>query len=250
MAMVGDRPGADVAASPAKVIEMTKAKGLQIVDLRFTDLFGMWQHFSIPATGLSDELFEEGIGFDGSSIRGFQSIDESDMLLMADAGTATADPLSRIPTLLLTCDVYDPVTRGRYTRDPRFVAQKAEEHVKKSGVATTAYFGPEAEFFVFDDIRYDQTANTSYYFIDSNEAAWNTGRDEKPNLGYKPRHKEGYFPVPPSDSLQEFRSELMLKMQEAGVEVEVHHHEVATAGQNEIDMKFAPLVRMADNVML
>ncbi len=250
MAIVGDRPGADVAVSPAKAIEMAKAKGLQIVDLRFTDLFGMWQHFSIPMTELSGELFEEGIGFDGSSIRGFQSIDESDMLLVGDPGTATVDPLSRIPTLLLTCDVYDPVTRGRYTRDPRFIAQKAEEHVKKSGVATTAYFGPEAEFFVFDDIRYDQTANTSYYFIDSNEAAWNTGRDEKPNLGYKPRHKEGYFPVPPSDSLQEFRSELVLKMAEAGVEVEVHHHEVATAGQCEIDMRFKTLTKMADQMQM
>ncbi|MGQ0551408.1 MAG: type I glutamate--ammonia ligase [Armatimonadota bacterium] len=229
---------------------MAKAKGLQIVDLRFTDLFGMWQHFSIPVTELSEDLFEDGIGFDGSSIRGFQTIDESDMLLVADAATATADPLSRIPTMLLVCDVYDPITRGRYSRDPRFVANKAEDYVRKSGVATTTYFGPEAEFFVFDDVRYEQTANTSFYSVDSNEAAWNAGRDEKPNLGYKPRHKEGYFPVPPSDSLQEFRSELVLKMQEAGVDVEVHHHEVATAGQCEIDMRFKTLTKMADQMQM
>jgi glutamine synthetase len=246
--MVGDR--SEVALTPAKVIEMARARAVQIVDLRFTDLFGMWQHFSIPATELSSELFEEGIGFDGSSIRGFQHIHESDMLLVADAASATVDPLSRITTMLLVCDVYDPVTRGRYTRDPRAVAQKAEEYVKKSGIATTVFFGPEAEFFVFDDVRYDQTANTSYYYVDSAEGAWNTGRDEKPNLGYKPRHKEGYFPVPPSDSLQDFRSELVLKMQEAGVEVEVHHHEVATAGQCEIDMRFKTLTRMGDQMQL
>ena len=250
MAMVGDRSASEVAVSPAKVIEMMKAKAVQIVDLRFTDLFGMWQHFSIPATELSNDLFEEGIGFDGSSIRGFQHIHESDMLLIADAASATVDPLSRINTMLLTCDVYDPTTRGRYTRDPRFVAQKAEDHVKKSGVATTTYFGPEAEFFVFDDVRYDQTANTSYYYVDSNEGAWNSGRDEKPNLGYKPRHKEGYFPVPPADSLQDFRSELVLKMADAGIQVEVHHHEVATAGQCEIDMRFTTLTRMADQMQL
>lgn len=250
MAMVGDRPGAGVSPSPEKVIEMAKAKGLQIVDLRFTDLFGMWQHFSIPVTELSSDLFEEGIGFDGSSIRGFQTIDESDMILVADAGSATVDPISRIPTMLLVCDVHDPITRGRYTRDPRFVADKAEDYVRTSGIATTTYFGPEAEFFVFDDVRYEQTANTSFYSVDSNEAAWNTGRDERPNLGYKPRHKEGYFPVPPSDSLQEFRSELVLKMQEAGVDVEVHHHEVATAGQCEIDMRFKTLTKMADQMQM
>ncbi len=250
MAMVGDRSAADVAVTPAKAIEMVKSQGVQIIDLRFTDLFGMWQHFSIPATQLDMDLFEEGIGFDGSSIRGFQHIHESDMILLGDASSATVDPLSRVTTMLLTCDVYDPVTRGRYTRDPRYVAQKAEEYIKTSGIATTSYFGPEAEFFVFDDVRYDQTANTSYYYVDSNEGAWNTGREEKPNLGYKPRHKEGYFPVPPSDSLQDFRSELVLKMQEAGIDVEVHHHEVATAGQCEIDMRFKSLTRMADQMQL
>ncbi len=250
MAMVGDRPAAEATVSPASVIEMAKERGVQIVDLRFSDLFGMWQHFSIPVRELSADLFEEGIGFDGSSIRGFQHIHESDMLLLADASTAIVDPLSRIPTMLLTCDVYDPITRGRYTRDPRFIAQKAEEFVKKTGVATTVYFGPEAEFFVFDDVRYDQTANQAFYMVDSSEAAWNTGREEKPNLGYKPRHKEGYFPVPPSDSLQDFRSELVLKLQEAGIEVEVHHHEVATAGQCEIDLRYKSLVKMGDQMQL
>lgn len=248
MAMVGDRSAAE--ASPARVIEMAKEQGVQIVDLRFTDLFGMSQHFSLPVKELSADLFTEGIGFDGSSIRGFQHIHESDMLLIADAVTATVDPMSRIPTMLITCDVYDPTTRTRYTRDPRFVAQKAEDFVKKSGVATAVYFGPEAEFFVFDDVRYDQTANQAFYMVDSAEAAWNTGRDEKPNLGYKPRHKEGYFPVPPSDSLQDFRSELVLKLQEAGIDVEVHHHEVATAGQCEIDLRYKSLTRMGDYMQL
>ncbi|MDR7544707.1 MAG: type I glutamate--ammonia ligase [Armatimonadota bacterium] len=229
---------------------MARSHGVQIVDLRFTDLFGMWQHFSIPARELTPDLFEEGIGFDGSSIRGFQHIHESDMILLADAGTAVIDPLARVPTMLLTCDVYDPITRSRYTRDPRYVAQKAEDFLRASGIATAAYFGPEAEFFVFDDVRYDQTANHAFYFVDSSEGSWNTGRDEKPNLGFKPRFKEGYFPVPPSDSLQDFRSELVLKMQEAGIEVEVHHHEVATAGQCEIDMRFRSLTRMADQMQL
>ncbi|MDR7522100.1 MAG: type I glutamate--ammonia ligase [Armatimonadota bacterium] len=250
MAIVGDRPSAGVAASPTKVMEMARELGVQIVDLRFTDLFGMWQHFSIPVRELTPDLFEEGIGFDGSSIRGFQHIHESDMILLADPGSAVIDPLSRVTTMLLTCDVYDPVTRGRYTRDPRYVAQKAEEYIKASGIATDAYFGPEAEFFVFDDVRFDQTTNAAFYFVDSNEGAWNSGREEKPNLAYKPRYKEGYFPVPPSDSLQDFRSELVLKMQEAGIEVEVHHHEVATAGQCEIDMRYKGLTRMADQMQL
>ncbi len=250
MALVDDRPAVDVAPSPARVIEMARARGVQIVDLRFTDLFGMWQHFSIPVGELKPALFEEGIGFDGSSIRGFQHIHESDMILKADPATPAVDPLSRVPTLLLACDVYDPQTRARYTRDPRYVAQKAEAHLKATGIATISYFGPEAEFFVFDDVRYDQTANTSYYYVDSGEGAWNTGREEKPNLGFKPRYKEGYFPVPPSDSLQDFRSELVLKMQEVGIEVEVHHHEVATAGQCEIDMRYAGLVKMADQMQL
>jgi glutamine synthetase len=194
-------------------------------------------------------LFEEGIGFDGSSIRGYQLIHESDMLLIADAETAYVDPILEIPTLNLICNVLDPVTRQPYSRDPRYVAQKAELYLKGTGIADLSYWGPELEFYIFDDVRYDQTAQSGYYFIDSNEGVWNTGRQENPNLGYKLRHKEGYFPVPPADSLQDLRSEIILKLAEVGVPVEVHHHEVGTAGQGEIDMKYAPLTKMGDNVM-
>jgi glutamine synthetase len=237
-------------ANPSQVIEFCRSQDVQMVDFRFTDVIGTWQHFSSPVTELDESMFVEGVGFDGSSIRGFQHIDESDMILLPDAASARVDPLLRIKTLLLTCDVYDPVTRQRYTRDPRFIAQKAERYLTTSGVATTSYWGPEAEFFVFDDVRYDLRQHTSSYSVDSAEGIWNSGRDEKPNLGHKPRHKEGYFPAPPADSLQDFRSGLVLKMQEAGIEVEVHHHEVASAGQCEIDMRFDTLTEMGDRMML
>jgi glutamine synthetase len=237
-------------ANPSQVIEFCRSQDVQMVDFRFTDVIGTWQHFSSPVTELDESMFVEGVGFDGSSIRGFQHIDESDMILLPDAASARVDPLLRIKTLLLTCDVYDPVTRQRYTRDPRFIAQKAERYLTTSGVATTSYWGPEAEFFVFDDVRYDLRQHTSSYSVDSAEGIWNSGRDEKPNLGHKPRHKEGYFPTPPADSLQDFRSGLVLKMQEAGIEVEVHHHEVASAGQCEIDMRFDTLTEMGDRMML
>ncbi len=226
----------------------TEAKA-KIVDLKFTDLPGVWQHFSIPVEDLSDELFEEGIGFDGSSIRGFQSIHESDMLLVPDRETACLDPVLDVPTLNLICNVLDPVTRQRYSRDPRYIAQKAENYLKTTGIAEVSYWGPELEFYIFDDVRYDQAAHCGYYFIDSNEGVWNTGRQENPNLGYKLRHKEGYFPTPPAETLQEVRSEIVLKMKEVGVPVEVHHHEVGTAGQGEIDMKYTTLTKMADSVM-
>lgn len=237
-------------ANPSQVIEFCKRLEIKIVDFRFTDLLGTWQHFSTPAEELDESIFVEGIGFDGSSIRGFQHINESDMILLPDARTARVDPLLQVPTLLLACDVFDPVTRERYTRDPRYVAQKAERYLVGTGIATTSYWGPEAEFFVFDDVRYDQNQHSAFYTVDSGEGAWNSGRDEKPNLGYKPRHKEGYFPVPPADSLQDFRSGLVLKMQEAGIEVEVHHHEVASAGQCEIDLRFSTLTDMGDRMML
>lgn len=237
-------------ANPSQVIEFCRSQDVQMVDFRFTDVIGTWQHFSSPVTELDESMFVEGVGFDGSSIRGFQRIDESDMILLPDAASARVDPLLRIKTLLLTCDVYDPVTRQRYTRDPRFIAQKAERYLTTSGVATTSYWGPEAEFFVFDDVRYDLRQHTSSYSVDSSEGIWNSGRDEKPNLGHKPRHKEGYFPAPPADSLQDFRSGLVLKMAEAGIEVEVHHHEVASAGQCEIDMRFDTLTEMGDRMML
>src|SRR5712691_7020426 len=231
------------------VLKLTKEAGVKIVDLKFVDLPGVWQHFSIPVEDLDDDLFEEGIGFDGSSIRGYQMIHESDMLLIADAETAYVDPILEIRTLNLICNVLDPVTRQPYSRDPRYIAQKAELHLKGTGIADMSYWGPELEFYIFDDVRYDQTAQSGYYFIDSNEGVWNTGRLESPNLGYKLRHKEGYFPVPPADSFQDIRSEIILSMKEVGVPVEVHHHEVGTAGQGEIDMKYAPLTKMADNVM-
>jgi len=236
--------------NPSQVIDLCRRQGVQMVDFRFTDVVGTWQHFSAPADELDESMFIEGIGFDGSSIRGFQAIDESDMLLVPDARTARVDPVLHVPTLLLISDIVDPVTRERYTRDPRYIAQKAEGYLAKSGIATTTYWGPEAEFFVFDDVRYDLTQHSAFYSIDSAEGAWNSGRDEKPNLGFKPRHKEGYFPVPPADSLQDFRSELVLKMKEAGIEVEVHHHEVASAGQCEIDLRFTTLTDMGDRMML
>ena len=208
------------------------------MDLRFVDLPGIWQHFSLPAKDLSDDLFEEGIGFDGSSIRGFQQIQESDMLLIADPETAYIDPVLEIPTLSLICNVFDPVTREAYTRDPRHIAQKAEAYLKSTGIADISYWGPEAEFYIFDDVRFDQNAPVRLLLHRLVEGAWNTGREEGPNLGYKLRHKEGYFPVPPADQLQDLRIEIILKLDEVGVPVEVHHHEVGTAGQGEIDMRF------------
>jgi len=235
--------------TPNEVQKMAKETGIKIVDLKFVDLPGVWQHFSIPVEDLNDDLFGEGIGFDGSSIRGFQMIHESDMLLVADPETACVDPILEVPTLNLICDVVDPVTRQRYSRDPRYVTQKAESYLKNTGIAEVSYWGPELEFYIFDDVRFEQTAHCGYYFVDSGEAVWNTGRQENPNLGYKLRHKEGYFPVPPADTLQDIRSEIVLKLKEVGVPAEVHHHEVGTAGQGEIDMRFTTLTKMADNVM-
>src|SRR3989454_2651105 len=235
--------------TPDDLRQLAKEAAVKVVDLKFTDLIGVWQHFSIPVENLDNDLFVEGIGFDGSSIRGFQLIHESDMLLVADPETACVDPILEVPTLSLICNVLDPVTRQRYSRDPRYVTQKAESYLKNTGIAEVSYWGPELEFYIFDDVRFDQTAHCAYYFIDSNEGVWNTGRQENPNLGYKLRHKEGYFPVPPADTLQDIRSEIILKLKEVGVPVEVHHHEVGTAGQGEIDMKDTTLTKMADSVM-
>jgi glutamine synthetase len=236
--------------TPDDVRKLAKDSKAQIVDLRFVDLPGVWQHFSIPIKYLEDELFGDGIGFDGSSIRGFQMIHESDMLLVADAETAVMDPCLEVPTLNLICNVVDPLSRQPYSRDPRYVAKKAEAYLKQSGIADTSYWGPEAEFYIFDSVRYDQAAQHGFYFIDSEEGVWNTGREEAgANLGYKLRHKEGYFPVPPADKLQDMRSEIILKLIEIGIDVEVHHHEVGTAGQGEIDMRYGTLTRMADNMM-
>ncbi len=236
--------------TPQDVLDMIKENNVKIVDFRFTDYPGLWQHFSVPAEEVEEDTFEDGLGFDGSSMRGWQSIHESDLLVMPEPDTAFVDPFLEIPTLALFCEIQDPITRGQYTRDPRTVARRAEVYLRETGIADEATFGPEAEFFVFDDIRFDQTNNTGYYYVDSVEGRWNTGRDEQPNLGYKPRYKEGYFPVPPTDSLQDIRSEMVLHMINCGIEVEAHHHEVATGGQAEIDFRFAPLLSCADKLIL
>ena len=235
--------------TPEDVLAVIREHDVKMVDLRFTDMPGIWQHFSVPAEALDEDAFAEGLGFDGSSIRGFQQIQESDMLLIPDPKSAFFDPFREVTTLVLICNVRDPITRENYTRDPRYIAQKAEAYLKSTGIADVSYWGPEAEFFIFDDIRYGQGTNYGFYYIDSIEGSWNTGREENPNLGYKPRMKEGYFPVPPSDTLQDIRSEIVLTMIEAGIEVEAHHHEVATGGQCEVDMRFATLTAMADNLM-
>ena len=197
----------------------------------------------------SNSIWVEGIGFDGSSIRGFQQIQESDMILIPDAETAQIDPFRTVPTLNLICDVKDPITQQPYSRDPRYIARKAEDYLRSTGIADTCYVGPEPEFFVFDDIRFDQGTQFGYYYVDSVEGSWNSGKDEGPNLGYKPRLKEGYFPVPPHDSLQDIRSEMVLAMEKVGIKIEVHHHEVATAGQCEIDMRFDTLLKKADDLL-
>jgi len=236
--------------TPAEVVQYALDEGVEIVDLRFCDLPGLMQHFSVPVAQLTEETFEDGFGFDGSSIRGFQQIQESDMILRPDPDTAVIDPFRQHKTLNLNCWVHDPITLESYSRDPRYVALKAEEHLRSSGIADTCYVGPEAEFFIFDDVRFSQTQNTAFYQVDSVEATWNTGRDEQPNLGYKPRAKEGYFPVPPMDQYQDLRSEMTLTLMKLGIEVEVQHHEVGTAGQAEIDIRFDSLLRQADKLML
>jgi glutamine synthetase len=237
-------------STPKDVLKFVKDNSIQFIDFRFMDFPGLQQHFTIPACELEEAIFEEGLGFDGSSIRGWQGIHESDMLVVPDPTTATVDPFSTLPTLILYCSILDPITKEKYSRDPRNIAQKAEQYLISTGIADTAFFGPEAEFFIFDEVRCDQTANSGYYFLDSDEGIWNSGRDENPNLGYKIRHKEGYFPLPPMDSQHNLRSEMVATMLEAGLSAECQHHEVATAGQAEIDLRFQPLVRMADQLTL
>lgn len=232
----------------ADVVKM--GKEVQMVDLRFTDLPGTWQHFSMPARELTEELFEEGIGFDGSSIRGFQEIHESDMILIPDPETAFLDQLLEVPTLVISCDIYDPVTRQPYSRDTRYVAKKAEAYLKQTGIADVSYWGPEAEFFLFNDVRYGGSSNSSFYYVDSREGWWQSGEDLGPNLGAQIPPKRGYFPVPPTDTMQDVRSKIVLALEAVGVQVEVHHHEVATAGQAEIDLRFGTLTRMADSIMI
>ncbi|MGB9876373.1 MAG: type I glutamate--ammonia ligase [bacterium] len=230
--------------------ERALEKGVQVVDLRFTDLLGGWQHFSLPVEELSDDLFIEGIGFDGSSIVGFQEIHESDMILVPDEQTMFIDPLLSPTTLVFICDVVDPITRQPYSRDPRAIAKKAEAFLRESGIAEVSFWGPEVEFFVFNDVRYENEANRCFYSVDSEEGIWNSAANSSPNLGHRPRFKGGYFPTPPVDRFQELRSEMVRNLLACGVRVEVHHHEVATAGQGEIDLKYAPLTKMGDNVMI
>ena len=235
--------------TPKQVLEMAKEKGAKVVDLRFMDFPGIWQHFTVPIRELEESSFEDGFGFDGSSIRGWQPIHASDMLVVPDAATAKMDPFYQEPSLVLIGNIVDPMTRESYTRDPRFIAQKAETYLKSSGIGDVAYFGPEAEFFIFDEIRFESAGHRAFYEIDSVEGTWNSGREECPNLGYKPRPKEGYFPVPPMDKFQDLRTEMLLTLEGLGIEIETQHHEVATAGQAEIDMRFKPLLQMADQLM-
>ncbi len=235
--------------TPKEVLSMAKENGARVVDLRFMDFPGIWQHFTVPLSELDESSFEDGFGFDGSSIRGWQPIHASDMLVVPDPDTAKMDPFFEAPTLVLIGNIVDPITKEAYTRDPRNIAQKAEAYLKSTGIGDTAFIGPEAEFFIFDDIRFESSRNRAFYEIDSIEGIWNSGRIEDPNLGYKPRHKEGYFPVPPTDMFQDLRTQMLLTLEDLGIDVECQHHEVATAGQAEIDMRFKPLVQMGDQLM-
>jgi len=237
-------------ATPKSVLELAKKAEAKMVDVKFVDTFGTWQHFTLPIAEFTEDSFSEGLGFDGSSIRGWKSIEASDMLAMPDPDTAWIDPFMAVPTLSVICTVAETGTMEGYSRDPRGIAQKAEKYLISTGIGDTAYFGPEAEFFVFDNVQFDSKSNGTFYSIDSDEGIWNTGRDEMPNLGNKIRHKEGYFPVPPADTLQDIRTEMVLTMEELGVKVEKQHHEVATAGQAEIDYRFSTLVTAADWMMI
>ena len=234
--------------TPREVLDFAKKNKIEVVDLKTVDLLGAWQHFSTPVSELTLDLFKEGAGFDGSSIRGWKAIQNSDMLVIPDPNTARLDPFTEIPTLTMICNVEDPITRQGYERDPRFIAKKAEQYLKSTKIGDISYWGPEAEFFILDQARYDQTSHSGYYFIDSEEGIWNSGKEG--SLGSRPRHKEGYFPVAPTDTQQDIRSEMVREMEKAGIQVEKHHHEVATAGQAEIDLRFDSLVSMADKMLM
>jgi len=233
-----------------KVLSFVKENEIKFIDFKFMDFPGQWQHFTIPAVHFNEDTFEDGLGFDGSSLRGWKTIDASDMLIIPDPETMFVDQFIEAPTISLICDVYEPATKEKYSRCPRNIAQKAEAYLKSTGIADTVYYGPEAEFFVFDDVRYESSANTAFYYVDSVEGNWNTGADEGPNLGYKPRYKEGYFPVPPTDSLMDLRNQMVLNLMDAGLVVEAQHHEVASGGQCEIDLMFQPLLKAADSLLM
>ncbi len=239
-----------VASRTAGVFKMIKDNSVKMVDLKFVDLLGVWQHVTVPTHRLEEDSFEDGFGFDGSSIRGFKAINESDMLMIPDPMTAFIDPFVEMKTISFICDIVDPLTKERFSRCTRGIAHKAEQYLQSTGLADTAFMGAEAEFFIFDDVRFDTNGNNSYYHVDSIEGRWNSGRDEMPNLGYKPRYKEGYYPVPPTDHLMDLRNEMVMNMMDAGLDVETQHHEVASGGQAEIDLKFMPLLKHADDMML
>ena len=244
-----------MAKTPSEVLALCRENDVKAVDLRFLDFPGLWQHFTIPVDKLNEDVFEEGLGFDGSSLRGGQAINESDMLVVPEADTAFLDPFTALPTVAMICNIQDPITREDYSRDPRNVARKSVNYLKSSGCADTCFVGPEAEFFIFDDVHFDQTPNSSHYFVDSIEGQWNRGKNtravgEGPNLGHQLRHKEGYFPVPPADQMMDLRNEMMQTMIGMGLDVECQHHEVGTAGQAEIDLHYNDLVSMADHMMM
>jgi glutamine synthetase len=239
--------------TPKEVLALAKAKDIKVVDLKFCDIHGTWQHFAIPVNELVEEIFKDGLGFDGSSIRGWKGIESSDMLVIPDAATAFVDPFSKYPTLSLICDVEDPLTREPYDRSPRGIAKRAEAYLKSTGIGDTCYCGPEAEFFIFDDVRFGSASNKTFYSVDSSEGIWNTGGgccDKEPSLGYQIRHKEGYLPVPPNDKLVDIRNEMILTMMDLGIDIEREHHEVATAGQAEIDIRFSSLLKCADKMCI
>jgi len=238
-----------VFANSEELLRYVKDEGVKFVDVRFCDLPGVMQHFTVPVESFDESIFSDGLAFDGSSIRGWAAINESDMLLIPDPTTYTMDPFTEVPTLVMVCDVIDPVTKQRYDRDPRYIAKKAELYLTSTGIADTAFIGAEAEFFIFDNIRFDQREQHGFYFIDAEEGRWNSGREAN-NLGYRPRYKEGYFPVPPTDHYQDLRTEMVMTMINCGLDVECHHHEVATGGQTEIDLKFDSLVKSADHMLL
>jgi len=232
------------------VLKYIKENKISFVDMKFMDFPGQWQHFTVPSSQLDSGSFDDGFGFDGSSIRGWKAINESDMLIIPDPNTMFLDPFIEAPTISLICDVYEPATKEKYSRCPRNIAQKATAYLNSTGIADTVYYGPEAEFFVFDDVKFDSQPNGSFYMVDSVEGRWNSGREENPNLGYKPRYKEGYFPVPPTDALMDLRNEMVLNLINCGVDVEAQHHEVASGGQCEIDLRFQPLVKAADQLLM
>ena len=235
--------------TPKEFFDFAKANNAEMMDLKFVDMLGTWQHCSYPLATVDESVFEEGLGFDGSSIRGWQEIHQSDMMAVCDASTAAMDPFFERPTVSVLADIVDPETREGYGKCPRQLARRATAYLKETGIADTCFIGPEPEFFIFDEVRYEQNEHTGYYSIDSVEGSWNTARFEEPNLGYKPSYKGGYFPVSPTDTFHYLRGEMVRELQEVGIVVEAHHHEVATAGQSEIDMKFGPLLKMADQFM-